>query len=198
MHIEITDATGVEKLMLSPLVARLGTLPAVGELTEDTLALYREEALFADALARAHRYLGAADCSPLLLRRKLQAAGVSAALAARVAEHLMKTGLLVEQESVLREADKCLAKLWGDRRVLAALRAKGYGAQALAAAASHLRKQESAVRCAKLIKKRRMLLPQDERSAARFAASLVRYGYTGSEIKAAVRLLQSETPPSFS
>ncbi len=195
MNIEITDATGVEKLVLSPLVARLGTLPLVGELTEDALALYREESLFADALSRGYRYLGAADCSPASLRRKLQAAGVSGGLAIQVVEHLMETGLLVERDSALREADRCLAKLWGDRRIMAVLRAKGYGDRTLATVASYLREQESVVRCASLIHKRRMPLPQDEQERARFVASLIRYGYTGREIKAAVQLLKSETRP---
>lgn len=195
MNIEISTPTGTEKQVLSPLVSRLKALPVVGFITEETLSFYRDEDLFADALTRAYRYLSGAGCSLAAMQRKLRAAGVAGEQAKQVVEHLIATSMLDERKSALREAEKSVAKLWGDRRILAALRAKGYGAQALAAVTSYLRAQDGAARCARLIEMRRMVLPADEPSAARFAAALVRYGYTGREIKAAMRLLRSEQMP---
>lgn len=189
MNIEITAETGVEKKVLSPLVARLDALPGVGPISEGELALYLAETTFADALARAYRYLGAADQSPVAMRKKLQAAGVPTGVAGEVLAYLTETGLLDEERGALREAEKCAAKLWGNRRVLAAIRAKGYGGAALAAVAAYLGEQDATARCVRLIEKRRMALPAEEAQAARFAATLMRYGYTGSEIKAAVRRL---------
>ena len=190
MNIEITTETGVEKLVLSPLVSRLDGLPQIGELTEAQLALYREESVFADALAKGYRYLSAADRSPAAMVQRLRAAGISPVQAGQVVEQMIHTGMIDERESVLREAERCLAKLWGDRRIFAALRAKGYSDAALAAAVGLLRERDAATRCVALIRKRRMPLPRDEREGTRFVQSLMRYGYTGAEIRAALALIK--------
>ena len=192
INLEISTASGVEKQVLCPLTSRLDAVPRVGIITEEELSFYREESLFADALAMGYRYLGAADRSPAALLQKLVAAGVTRERAKQVLIQLMHDGVLDEEKNALREAERCEAKLWGDRRILAALRAKGYSASALTAALAYLRERDPVSRCARLIKKRRMALPQEEDAAARFAAALVRYGYTGSEMKAAVRLLTKE------
>lgn len=192
LHIEITTETGVEKRVLSPLVARLDTLPAVGTVSEELFALYLAETELADALERAYRYLGAADQSPAAMRKKLRAAGVSASITREVLAYLTERGLLPEEGAALREAEKCVAKLWGNRRVLAAIRAKGYGGAALAAVASYLEEQDAVLRCVRLIEKRRIPLPDSKEALSRFAALLTRYGYTGSEIKAALRCLSAE------
>lgn len=191
MNIEITADTGVEKIMLSPMVSRLEGTPVPGPLTEQEFSFYQEESAFADALARGYRYLSAADLSPATVQKRLLAAGISQMTARHVVEQLISTGMLDEPKSARREAERDLAKLWGDRRIFAALRAKGYSKAALAEVVGFLSEQDSAARCAALIEKRRMALPRDERGAARFVASLTRYGYTGSEIRAALALLRA-------
>lgn len=196
LHIEITTDTGVERLTLSPLVSGLDSLPTVGELTEEALDFLREESDFANALVKGYRYLGASDRSPSALVKRLRAAGVSQVLAGRVVEQLLLSGMLNESEGAVREAERALAKLWGDRRICAALREKGYSAQAIAAAVAFLQEQDSVARCVRLIKKRRMALPQNEQEAARFAAALVRYGYTGSEMKAAMTFFREAADAS--
>ena len=189
IRVETYTDTGVETKVLSPMVARLDALPRVGEIDGETLGFLEAESLFAEALVKGYRYLGGANHSPALLRKKLIASGISPALATEVVTELTHNGVLDEVESATNEAEKCLAKLWGDRRILAALRAKGYGAKALSAVAARLAEENAVLRLARLIEKRRMPLPKDEREAAKFAASLVRYGYTGGQIKAAVASL---------
>ena len=189
LQIEIKTDTGTEKMLLSPMVARLDALPQIGALREDELAYYLAESRFADALTKAYRYLSASNISPFALVRKLRAFGVEQKLAQRVVEELIAEGVLDEGKSAVCEAEKCLAKLWGNRRILAALREKGYSRSALSRVQELLSESDSVARCIRLIEKRRMPLPQDEQSAARFAAALVRYGYTGGEIKAAVTRL---------
>jgi len=98
----------------------------------------------------------------------------------------VQEGYLNEAESALAVAQSGLAKLWGDKRILQDLASKGFHDAALEAVKDMLKGQNAAKRCAKLIKKRRMVLPQEDGEIARFAAKLMRYGYTAREMKMAL------------
>ena len=94
-------------------------------------------------------------------------------------------GYLDESKGALCEAERGLCKLWGDRRILAELYAKGYGDQAISAVKERLHCENGAKRCAKLIARRRITLSSDKAAAQRTIASLLRYGYSHDEIKRA-------------
>lgn len=169
------------------LTARLSHMPHVGEVdSAEWLELCRE-AEISSAMDAGLRCLGAGGSSRRRLIEKLRLRGFSAEIAGIATAELAEKGYLREEESALREAEKGMAKLWGNRRILADLSAKGYHGGALKYAEAALRSEDSVIRCAKLIRKRRMVLPTDEAEARKFFAALMRYGYSAEEIKKAVR-----------
>ena len=172
---------------LALMTARLSRMPQVGAVSEEALAELRQEAEICAAIGAGLRCLGAGGSSKRRLVEKLRARGFDFATSSAATEELAAKGYLREEESALREAEKGMAKLWGDRRILADLQAKGYHGGALKYAEAALRTEDGAARCARLICKRRMAVPTDEGEARKLFAALMRYGYTPEEIKRALR-----------
>ena len=75
-----------------------------------------------------------------------------------------------------------MAKLWGDRRILLELRAKGYPEEALDAVRERLRKEDELARCRTLVRCRigKVEQPAEIRHAVGF---LARYGYPNDMIR---------------
>lgn len=184
--IEIAACDGARET-LTLLTARVAHLPQVGAVSEEALAELRQEAEICAAIGAGLRCLGAGGSSKRRLVEKLRARGFDFATSSAATDELSAKGYLREEESALREAEKGMAKLWGDRRILADLQAKGYHGGALKYAEAALRTEDGAARCARLIRKRRMAVPTDEAEARKLFAALVRYGYTPEEIKRALR-----------
>ncbi|MBO5354759.1 MAG: RecX family transcriptional regulator [Clostridia bacterium] len=132
--VEIEQRKGEEVIRetVALLTARLEGLPTVGEIGEEELLHLRREAEICDAIGAGMRSLGANGCSARYLAQKLRAKGFSADVAGEAVAELAEKGYLKEEEGALREAEKGIAKLWGDRRILADLQAKGYTGGALA------------------------------------------------------------------
>lgn len=191
--VEIEQRKGEEVIRetVALLTARLEGLPTVGEIGEEELLHLRREAEICDAIGAGMRSLGANGCSARYLAQKLRAKGFSADVAGEAVAELAEKGYLKEEEGALREAEKGIAKLWGDRRILADLQAKGYTGGALKYAAARLRAEDGAARCAMLMRKRRMHPAADEAELRRMLSSLIRYGYTQDEIKRALRMRHS-------
>ena len=168
---------------------RLQRVPVVGPVSPDTYANFLHEAAVCEAVTLGLRLLAYGALSRVRLIQKLRARGLTAAAASEAADLLVSDGFLNESEGALSCARADLAKLWGDKRILADLAAKGFDRVALNAVKEMLSAENSQKRCAKLIQKRRMRLPRDEAEAARFAAALMRYGYSVSEMKAAFEIL---------
>lgn len=184
--IRAESACGVRDEALTVFTARLCATPRLGTLTEEQYAFFLREAELTKAMDAGLRFLAAGAASRLQLVRKMRQRGIKKDIAEAAVEALFARGCFFEQEGALSEARKGLKKLWGDRRILADVRAKGYGAEAIAAVEALLKMENAPSRCANLIKKRRMV-PCEDRAVARFVASLVRYGYTVGEIKQALR-----------
>ena len=184
---------GAGKEEITLLSARLECLPRVGVITAQQLELLRREGEISTAITVGLRLLSACGTSRLHLVQKLRARGISAECAALAVEELAAKGYLSEADGARREAERDLRKLWGDRRILSDLRAKGYGEDSLGEAMQLLSGENSAERCAKLIRKRRMKLPQNDGELRHLCATLSRYGYTLGEIRGALSRLSHNT-----
>ncbi len=187
LMIRVESECGGRDEALAVFTARLPATPRLGTLAEEQYAFFVREAQMTKAMDMGLRFLGAGSASRLQLVRKMLQRGIKKDIAEAAVEALFARGCLFEQEGALSEAHKGLRKLWGDRRILADVRAKGYGAEAIAAVEALLKSENAPLRCANLIKKRRMVVPDEDHAVARFVASLVRYGYTVKEIKQALR-----------
>ena len=187
VEIEARVGEARQKEVLSLLCARLTRLPQRGGISLEEVEELRREAAICAAIGAGLRALGASGSSRRHLIEKLRVRGYSHDVAAAAVEELAEKGYLKEEEGALREAEKGLAKLWGDRRILADLQAKGYTAGALKYAEARLRTEDGAARCAQLIRKRRLCLSGEEAEVRRSVAALVRYGYTMQEIRSALK-----------
>ena len=181
---EVNDEKQRETLCL--FTARLAQIPHTGTINGDTYAIFLQESRVCEAVTLGLRLLAFGDVSCAKMIEKLRSRGVAAPVAREAVALLLKDGYLDETRGALAAAKADLLKLWGNKRILAALAARGYRGEALEAVKEMLQGENSASRCAKLIKKRRMVVPAEEEAIARFAAKLMRYGYTVREIKAAL------------
>lgn len=170
---------------LAIFTTRITKLPAKGRLTVAEYRVLSHAASVSAAIELGLRLLSFSGASKRMLMQKMLRRGVSPSVAEEAVDELLARGSLKEDEGALREAEKGLLKLWGNRRILADVRAKGYDANALALVKERLLTENAVKRCEKLIARRHMALPHDAASAARFAAALSRYGYSVAEIKKA-------------
>jgi SOS response regulatory protein OraA/RecX len=168
---------------LTVLTARMECLPQKGVIDGEILSFLRREHALCAALATGMRSLGVSGGSRVQLCQRLRAKGVARDVAEDAVAQLSQKGYLDEQKSALAAAENDLRKLWGDRRILADLRAKGYAEEALLTVRELLESKDGTARCMRLLQKRRF----DTENTDKLIAALVRYGYTTAEIRAALR-----------
>jgi len=187
LHVQITEGGKAQNEVLLVFAARLSHMPKVGLLSEGDYEALVCEHHYSEALDVGLRLLGVGSASRGQFILKLCQRGVSREIATEVADDLWARGYGDEVAGALSVARRDLLKLWGDRRILLDVRAKGYDAAALEAVREMLQKEDAVARCTKLISKRYGTYPSDESARARFVAALVRYGYTPGEIRAALK-----------
>ena len=122
------------------------------------------------------------------LLRKLVMRGCEAEIANIALDRLVESQLLSEEDSVVREAEKCAEKLWGESRIRAHLVSKGYMDSDIKKAFYALEDNgvDFTSNCAKLIEKKYLPLPKDKKEMQKIIAALARYGYSVSQIKSAI------------
>ncbi len=188
LTVELDGECGTEKAELSVFAARMERVPTPGALSHEELTHLRREHALCGAMTLGLRLLSLGDHSVPHLVYKLRARGVEREVAELAARELAQAGYVNEERSALREAQKGLDKLWGDRRILAQLRGKGYGEVALACVRDMLASKDGAARCERLLQKRRITLPEDPKAQGKLVGALMRYGYDSGEIRAALRI----------
>jgi SOS response regulatory protein OraA/RecX len=186
LHVKLSQGDQVSREILTVFAARLPFVPQCGVLSEDEYERLVAESKMTGALDMGLRLLGAGAVSQLRLIQKMRQRGVEKEIATAAVAELFARGYADETAGALREAEKGIGKLWGDRRILLDVRTKGYGEASLVAVKKFLLAQNAVKRCEKLIARRRMALPLTEADTSRFVSSLVRYGYTVHEIKQAI------------
>lgn len=133
--------------------------------------------------------LGYGSCSERTLERKLVSKGFSREIAREAVAELESRGYLNEDADALREAEKCVAKRWGQRRIAAALKEKGFAQESIQHALYAL--EDAGVDyvelCAERIQNKVGESPCDADERRRLIASLQRYGFSLSEIQEAFR-----------
>ncbi len=187
IEVEIWENGERRRETLTLLTARVEQMPQIGVLSPEALDGLRQEANVCAAIAAGLRCLGAGGSSGRRLVEKLRTRGFDFDTATAATEVLAAKGYLREEESALREAERGMAKLWGDRRILADLTAKGYSGGALQYAKARLQAEDRVERCVHLLRKRRIKPPANETEMRKLFAALVRYGYTATEIKQALQ-----------
>lgn len=158
-----------------------------GETTADVYETVAREAEVWSAVKRGVALLNYGACSEKALRIKLSAKGFDKEIAAEAVMEISSMGVMNAERDAFREAQKCLDKLWGKRRITAELFAKGYSSEAVAFAMSGLEEAgvDYAENCLRLMQKRKTKIADDLREKQRIFAAMSRYGYSASEINEA-------------
>ena len=147
-----------------------------------------------EACKQAMNFLAYGDNSRKKLIAKLRGKGIEPEIAEEAAAELEGKGYINDIANAAREAERCVRKLWGRRRISAALYEKGYGEEASRKAIFAL--EDAGVdfteNCAELIRKRYGDLPTDPQEKAKLFASMTRYGYSASEINSAIDKIKEE------
>ena len=142
------------------------------------------------AIRKGSNLLSYSSSSKVRLARRLRSKGIDKDSAESAAEHLEKIGLINEELDVERQVASCLKKLWGKKRIYRELCAKGYSSDIVGENISFIDEETIVQNCTTLIKKKYRVIPNEPSERKKVVASLVRYGYTFSEIKEAFRRIQ--------
>ncbi len=175
--------------MLDSVNIRLKDLPY--EIGEETLDALVECDAVARALRRAYGIISYGACSYKKLARKLKEKGVERNISDIAIEIVKSKGYIDENDLALRTSELCLKKFWGRSRIIRKLREDGYCDEAIESALEYLDTVDFAEQCASLIEKRYMLIPTDKYEMQKTFASISRYGYSGAEIRDAIKIYNS-------
>ena len=159
---------------------------------EETFDKIEELSKKCRAIRKGSDLLSYSASSKVRLAHRLRSKGIDKESAENAAEHLEKMGLIDEEADVERQVISCLKKLWGKKRIYRELCAKGYGSDIVGENISLIDEETLVQNCATLIKKKYRVIPDESNEVKKIIASLVRYGYTFSEIKEAFRMVAEE------
>lgn len=132
--------------------------------------------------------LGYGASSPKNLVRKLVMKGISKEVAADAVKVLLRDGLMTPSEDAKREAEKCVSKLLGRKRIAAALYEKGYSDRDIKYALDALDADgvDYIELCAERIRRNISEIPQTPEEKRKLVSKFERYGFTLTEIKEAL------------
>jgi len=184
LYFEISDGERTEKKVLVIPEGRYFELKlGKGEISEDLFDMLENDAKECAAYRRGIGILAYGANSSRTLERKLRQRGFDAESAHSAVGRLGEEGFIDEGSDAVRLAEGCVKKLWGERRIIAHLREKGYGNEAIYAAEDALAEVDFTKNCRRLIEKKYKTFPKDKKEAEKAVAALIRYGYTLSQIK---------------
>lgn len=162
----------------------------IGAADENTVETLRDAAALCAAVRRGESILSFAASSKKALTAKLVRKGISPEYARRAADMLSERGFVDDRENALIEAERCVRKLWGPRRILQHLTQKGYSDAVLYEVREFLSDTDFSESAELLMEKRYPgALSKDRREKERAVAALMRYGYSISDVRAAVSRL---------
>lgn len=164
--------------------------PQKGVISEEVYERLEEASQLCLALRSGESLLSYGANSVQHLTKKLMLRGYSREVSLAAAKRLEASGLIDEENDVRREVEKCLKKLWGEKRISAHLWGRGFAAESLRELPMLLSEVDFEANCAALIRKKYGSVPRDPDELRRMTAALARYGYSISQIRAAMRELQ--------
>jgi len=163
-----------------------------GVIDEETFDRIEACATLCRAIRCGEGLLSYGSNSEQMLVQKLMRKGFGREVAREAAAHLRRIGLINEEKDMRRETEKCLKKLWGAKRIREHIWSRGFGKDAMVELNELLQTVDFSENCATLIRKHYGQLPADSEEKRRMLAFLGRYGYTISEIREAMRLLEAD------
>ena len=164
--------------------------PTKGQISEEQYERLEAASELCRALRSGESLLSYGSNSVQMLTRKLMQRGYSRENATAAAELLAARGLIDETRDLRREVEKCLRKLWGQKRISAHLWSRGFAPDALSTLPEVLEDVDFSENCAMLIQKHYGELPEEADDQKRMMAFLSRYGYSLGEIRDAMKKIR--------
>ena len=163
-----------------------------GVISREKLDEVEQAAMVSAAYTRALTILAYGANSAQALILKLRQRGFDGETAAQAVELVCERGYLCEESDAKREAERCLAKGWGRRRIEAYLRQRGYTKEAAKLAMEELEDTDEEERCAEVARRKSHASPADEKEKQKLIAYLIRQGYDMTTIRHALPLAWEE------
>lgn len=190
IEIRISEGENLEKRKVILLARQYAELfVRKGEIDGEFFETLISEGEVCLAVKRGMNILGYGACSEKNMALKLRSKGVDKESAVRAARYLSELGYINEVNDAAREAERCLKKYWGIKRIVAFLYEKGYSDTAVHHAIAELEEYDFVDSCIALIEKKFRSFPEEREEQKKLFASLVRYGHTVSDIKKAFAVL---------
>ena len=182
------DRRDTQKFLI-PIAAYTDLSLKVGVSNRAVFEIVESESKIYTVYRKALYLLSFGSQSVKVLHEKLVMRGCDPDFAYLAIERLIENRLLCEESTALREAERCVEKLWGEARIRAHLVQKGYGEAEIKKAFYALEDDgvDFISNCSKLIEKRYLPLPKDKKDLQKIIAALQRYGYSISQIKACIK-----------
>lgn len=188
LTVKISDGEGREQrkkfLIFSEqyLKLKIGKGSVIDEETFDKL---EELSKLCRAMKKGSELLSYSPSSKRRLTKRLCEKGLDRESAEDAAYRLEKLGLIDEDSDVACAVQSCLKKLWGRTRIYQTLISKGYEHQYVSQHVGDIDKKTFIKNCIALIQKKYKGVPKEPDERKKMVASLMRYGYSYSEIKVA-------------
>lgn len=166
--------------------------PVIGEIDEEEYERLETAARLFLAIRCGENLLSYGSNSARTLTQKIIRHGYPRETAEAAVAALSEMGLIDEERDMEREVERCLARLWGEKRILARLWERGFSVDATRRLPELLAEVDFAAQCAKLLRRHYGDLPDAPDEQRRMFAFLTRNGYTYDQIRRAIRALSEE------
>ncbi len=157
-----------------------------GEISTEQFAIIEHATKVCEAAKRGAMILSYTRNSAYMLKQKLYRKGFDREIANEAVLYLDEKGYINESDDVEREAQNCVNKLWGKRKIVSHLYAKGYSGEAIRCADDFIQTVDFEETCLKLLKKKYKAPPETPYERDKIIACLMRCGYNSSDIKQAL------------
>lgn len=156
---------------------------------EETVQAMRTDMQFYSAVRRAYDILSYGENTKNQLVYKLVKRGFKRPLAIQVAEYMKEKGYIDEREQLLSYSNQLATKkYYGRERILAEVMKHGFQRDYVESVLMEsLKEVDFVANCAYLIRRKYGQVPKNIDEYKKMLASLIRYGYSISEVKLAVR-----------
>lgn len=164
-----------------------GKLKAECALSEETYREMEHNAALSRSLARMRSILSYSGQSRANLIARLRQYGFAEDICEETADYAEEHGLVREDAQAGHAAEVYLhRKYWGRRRIAAELAQRGYGEDVIREALDAIPEEEFRRALRQIIEKKYGAPPSDPGERQKMVLSLLRLGYSGSEIKDAL------------
>ena len=158
-----------------------------GEISTEVADAILDAGRLCGAIRRGMAMLGYGDHSARRLSSKLMGKGVDREIASRAVAYLVERGYIREESAATLRARQGMSKGWGERRIEEDLFAHGFTREAVEEAMTQLSDVDWEENCASAIRKKYREIPAERRELQKLMAAMMRLGYDGDTVKAALR-----------